>query len=150
MDRRETWGDNGTCSKTEVLGWHNWKIYQNSSNWSILKITGPVWKKHLRSLFGNQQFLEDGCSPLLVLDSSCNLPAPSQPCSPQTGPHNPSWLWPISPATVCSEFSEFHILTLSLDLSQIWGQGEIPSAIKELCSVLNGKFFLQFQLYLRS
>ena len=71
----------------------------------ILKYFPPVWEKHLRHLFGNRPFLEDGCSRLPILDGSCNIcsllpallasdrpPQSEQALAIQTGPHSPNGL----------------------------------------------------------
>ena len=79
-----------------------------------------------------------------LLDFDISQP-PVTPTRFHKGAHSPNWLWPIRPVTACPEFSSLPTLTDSLCLSQVRSQGEILSATKNLCSVLNAGFFLQFQ-----
>ena len=91
----------------------------------------------LRDFSGNKQFLEDVCSlgPRLQ-HFSLQLTLLALDRAPQ------SELALANISCYCLFWIQsFCVPTDSLSLSQVWSQGEIVSAAKDLCVVLNGGFF---------
>ena len=108
----EQWGQAGWEWGERWLEWWwegatelNFSWHHGVFQLTILKYVHPVWGKHLRNLFGNRPFLEDGRSHLPILDSSCNIcsllpallasyrpPQSEQVLAIQTGPHSPNRL----------------------------------------------------------